>query len=87
MVSPVPCSPRAWQWQPHSASRPSAVGIAAVPAHLSPALRSLDAAHGVELAAYARVSELSGMSPLPPGEGTLKASGMSLDLVLYCGAV
>ena len=48
---------------PQNASRPSAVGnrlavrIAIGPAHRSPALRILDAVHGVDpAAAYARVS-------------------------------
>ena len=50
--------------------------IATGSAHRSPALRILNAVHGVEPpAAYARVSELLGMFPLPPGEGTLKAPG------------
>ena len=56
--------------------------IAAGPAHHSPALRILDAVHGVEPpAAYARFFELSGMFPPPPGEGTIKAPGVSLDPV------
>ena len=59
----------------HSASDPSAVKIA-WQCELPPTLWILNTVHGVEPPpAYARVSELSGMFPLPPGEGTLKVLG------------
>ena len=61
------------------------VRIASAPTHRSRPcgfwIVSLDTVHGVDpAAACARVCQLSGVFPLPPGERTLKAPGVSLDL-------